>query len=543
MNFSSLRHRRLFALTTLVLVPLRAAALETQIGGAPVHLDVSETAVTRWHVDNGNVAPRGSLAYDPTGSNFGDLLDRLQVDASRGQWFSLLRLDGALFGHVPTAAPGDSIDRLLQDRYANRIDLEKIAVGYAGKNLELTLGDFYVSLGRGLVLSLRKIDEFGIDTTLRGASSTIRVQSLTLKAVGGVTNIVNNDESTGRQVGDPNDVVLGGAAEYRIGTIAIAGVQAADFRYQEGAFTSPTLPVTEIRNYGGSFEIPDLLEHGAFYAELDGQRRESAVPHQGWAAYGSLNAFFGKWNALLEAKDYADFQPVRTSLDSTRFLEFSTVDFYNSAPTLERVSQALKQNANIVGARLRLDARASEKFSPYASMGFFRDRIDNYDIFDPYAGVQIRWESGRASVSGGWRIDRNNALSREPGGLYAREWHVELDVAQPITGAWNLELAGFHRQHREAVTSFRPWSEGQSTLALRRGSTWTGSVGFEYSTESPEVNRPYQPNAGLQWQSDDTNNIVRLFAGGQRAGLKCVNGVCRNYPGFNGARIEVVLRR
>jgi len=45
---------------------------------------------------------------------------------------------------------------------------EKVVLEYSGRSVEIKLGDFYISIGRGMVLSLRKLDELGIDTTLQG---------------------------------------------------------------------------------------------------------------------------------------------------------------------------------------------------------------------------------------------------------------------------------------------------------------------------------------------------------------------------------------
>ena len=35
---------------------------------------------------------------------------------------------------------------------------------------------------------------------------------------------------------------------------------------------------------------------------------------------------------------------------------------------------------------------------------------------------------------------------------------------------------------------------------------------------------------------------LRLFAGQQRGALRCLNGVCKVFPDFTGARAELVLR-
>ena len=37
-------------------------------------------------------------------------------------------------------------------------------------------------------------------------------------------------------------------------------------------------------------------------------------------------------------------------------------------------------------------------------------------------------------------------------------------------------------------------------------------------------------------------SAIRIFAGGQRGGLRCVSGVCRVFPSFQGVKAEAVLR-
>src|SRR4029079_17190767 len=56
----------------------------------------------------------------------------------------------------------------LHSRYLRAFYPSKLFVGYQQPGLDLTVGDFYAQLGRGLVFSVRKIDELAVDTTVRG---------------------------------------------------------------------------------------------------------------------------------------------------------------------------------------------------------------------------------------------------------------------------------------------------------------------------------------------------------------------------------------
>ena len=50
----------------------------------------------------------------------------------------------------------------------------------------------------------------------------------------------------------------------------------------------------------------------------------------------------------------------------------------------------------------------------------------------------------------------------------------------------------------------------------------------------------YNSGSVLYRFTNDSN--LRLFVGQQRGGLRCVSGVCRVFPAFEGARAELTLR-
>ena len=56
-------------------------------------------------------------------------------------------------------------------------------------------------------------------------------------------------------------------------------------------------------------------------------------------------------------------------------------------------------------------------------------------------------------------------------------------------------------------------------------------------------------SGGLQWRSgssetavDRVLDTVSVFVGQQRGAIRCVSGVCRQFPPFEGARVELVSR-
>ena len=73
----------------------------------PARVQLSETMLSAYHFDNGNVAPQGTLQYDPTGSNYFEWLNKLQLDAAWSSLTAMVRVDSALYLNAPVAAPGE----------------------------------------------------------------------------------------------------------------------------------------------------------------------------------------------------------------------------------------------------------------------------------------------------------------------------------------------------------------------------------------------------------------------------------------------------
>jgi hypothetical protein len=113
-------------------------------------------------------------------------------------------------------------------------------------------------------------------------------------------------------------------------------------------------------------------------------------------------------------------------------------------------------------------------------------------------------------------------------------------VSQPLAGPFTLELQGLHRRRRESVggPSDR-WFEGQHSTAIDWGEHLSAAIGVEYDS------RPGTPlgyvNAMLSYRPSSALSFA-LFAGQRRGALRCVGGVCRVYPAFEGVRLDATLR-
>ena len=62
---------------------------------------------------------------------------------------------------------------------------------------------------------------------------------------------------------------------------------------------------------------------------------------------------------------------------------------------------------------------------------------------------------------------------------------------------------------------------------------------MEYTTRTDLPNTYF--NGSVIYKFNASSN-VKVFAGQQRGGLKCISGVCRIFPAFEGARLELTVR-
>lgn len=575
---------RLLVFLVAALLPSIAGAVELKLGSQPLRLDITESLYLNAHLDPGN--------GDPTAANYGELLSRLNVQLA---WWRVLfgfRIDSAFWAHTPQ--PGDRVDAgscpksdspryggagdscvvhdndpRLNDRFGRtpfsfhqipfdpKKFFEKLYLSYSGRSVDVTLGDFYVNLGRGLVLSVRKVDELGVDTSLFGGKVAVHEGDFSAVAVAGWSNIQNVDEATALYTKDPYDFVAGGHVDYRAGGQVIIGGNVMGGIPSTNASTTNSDHDYYLR-YGLSIDAPRLTRWLSFYGEYaraDDRVTDRALPAD--ALYAAATAYGGPATVLVEFKDYRNYQPWHSNPDA-----FGTL-LYQQPPTLERVTTQINNNTDIIASRLRVDYRLSSAALLFASFegGQSHPQVNVTDtILDAYAGAQLRWNDGRSHFFPlvGYRREHshddtggtaNNLLEEQ---LIAVEW----DAAQALPRGWSLEASGLIWFRQKAVpdvdgscdpaddlrSAYCPWREGNVYLSLKWAPRFILAGGYEFTTAVQESGHTHNFfNGSFQWNITSGTSI-RLFAGGQRPGLKCISGVCRVFPAFEGAKLEVVVR-
>jgi len=604
----------------------------------PIRVDITETSIVSQQFDARQ--DQGELIQN---HGYGAWINRLNLAVAWDRFSIGTRVDSSVYWRRPVdqsvCGPGvagvciapaqvDNVARDDASRYRNFVYPAKLYAKYTGKELEVTAGDAYVQFGRGLVLSLRKVDELGIDTTVRGGKITFTHDPFSFTLVGGLLNPTRIDEATGRSLVLPREIppdpsrriqgdrfgpqpifgsdrVIGAQIQAGRGLPVVASTnfvrftRCAPYRYLDNGFVAdgvldapfgscapndnetwlatipnavtPTIGASEIVMASQTLDIPSLWKHGNLYVEAAVQRRyHDTDPNDpranGNALYASLTNNFGRFTSTLEVKSYRNFYAVTGAVDQTRAVAFSGVS-YTNVPTAELVTQDSALgffNACVDGGRLRTDLRLSKPLLVYLQGIYAHTKSEipggyctesgrtvsavgaeqtTTNVFDGLAGFEWSFDADRSHffASAGARDDRK--VNGDP---YYGEAHAEYTFTKYLGGPYSLELTGRHRLRREENQNIRLpdpeaqwWRQGEHYTALKIAPKWVFSQGIEYTTL---VGYPtYYFNGAILYRFTSESNL-RIFFGQQRGGLKCVSGICKVFPAFSGARVELTLR-
>ncbi len=417
------------AAAVALLAPRVSAALDAgSVKGEPVQLDVTETTVVAQHFD-ARTPPNEAQAplQNFEDSKWGAWLNRLDATLRWDRLTAGLRLDSALYWTRPldSLKPGDTFYPSAQldneSRFKDSIYPAKLWVTYASPGVEVTAGDSYVQFGRGLTLSMRKIDELGIDTTLRGGKVQISRDPYALTLVAGFANPSRVDDATGRSLWVTSALAPGDSPTPQFGSDRILGIdfqagrglpvtlashlvqftRCAPYAYQNGvaqtdfasdpgAVTFGTCNASDVTQWikslnevphglqdnditmaGQSVEIPTLWGHGKLYVEGAVQQRRSpvAAPASGNALYAALTVDAGPASTTVELKSNRNFYTVVGSVGQLApELALVAYSFLPPAETFNMIDAEGTGdfNACVEGGRVREDVSVGDRLLVYA---------------------------------------------------------------------------------------------------------------------------------------------------------------------------------
>ena len=540
-----------FAVAALQSVPATAFDIKFPWAKEKGRIDVTWSMTFDYHHNNRN----GS---DDDDDHYSDLKNHLYLNYHQGDFTFGLRLDTWSF--FSALSPGDpeyaDFTRATAPPYVSEYVLEKIFLRVNKGILDFTAGDFYAVLGRGLALSLRRIDELAVDTTIRGGKLKVQEKKWGLTFLAGFVNAANIDGVSEKLIGEsctpslpgskcnpfrsyPNDVIIAGRLERKFFDLMNVGVH-----YLHASFKDTALPgVAQVA--GGSIEFPRIAKKLSFIVEADYLNR-SEQAKDGYALYVSANASLGRFTLLAEFKNYCDFDLSTTkTLNAEKYSSSARKFIYNEAPTLERNDQELDNNTNIRGFRFRLDyhLKATDTLF-YANYGRFWHTHDDSRSYHFFIGVEQRTKGGLYAVLSGGLREEIDLL----GNFSKQIIHIEGSLSLPLAGRFALQLKF---SHQERYGNTRNYRRGQAELSFSYSPLIIASFIYGYNTEFEErMNRDRRVMekvrqhflAGALSLRFHSRVTIKLLAGALRGGLTCVAGQCREIPPFAGFRISSVLR-
>ncbi|MBT9554866.1 MAG: TlpA family protein disulfide reductase [Myxococcales bacterium] len=456
--------------------------------------------------------------------------------------------------------------------------IERVFVAYAdrlggGASLSVVGGDFVEAYGRGLVFSVRKVDELGLDTAIRGGRIRADIGPVSVRAFAGLSNVQNMDVVDLGFQPERADRLAGGEASVRLPGAVDVGLRASWVDYDESSTSNHDEGDAA---FGGSVSAKRIAGLLSLYAEgaalwnLD--ERTSLVTGRtedqgalGSAFYGSASLSPGPGLTILfEYKDYRRFE-----VQNAETVALPLV--YIEPPTLERFDQIVPSTSNASGGRLLLQwlipgaellTSVNAVYYRWAKPDAFEwdEAVDLSDgklgngALHLYGAIERRFETGyRVSVGGGFRLEAPNGtfgdaftsdFAEGAPAFSRRLWHVEGELLVPLVGPHSLSLSFQHRSEDKALPpNIKSFVRGDASVTWGWSPHLTAALLYTYESEAAlSASDRYLNFAGeVLWQVTEDIQLG-VFGGRNTGGIICVSGVCRSLPSFYGARFEVVAR-
>lgn len=354
----------------------------------------------------------------------------------------------------------------------------------------------------------------------------------------------------------------------------LARVSAQGINLERGCLNSPeggciglgndlTRQARRAQQGGAAVEFPNVASVGSVYAEYAHQHLdlyERHQSHEGDALYLASTLTFERVTTTMEAKHVRGYQLLGAAIDPGRTPEFAPV-VYNMVPTTHPIwndTQFENFGTCVTGGRVRTDVQARRTVNFNTQLGYYRtfgevgpaacvpSEQNRNDVWDFAQGLDVASSGGKSSTSLllGTRFDDSAVPRADAQGntstAFYREQYLRYDIVRFIGGSSSVQLTGWHRRRHQALGGpSRPWLSGITTTSFQLGPSWNLTMGIEYD-QNPAFPATYF-NGQVRYNLSSSNN-VSLFVGQQRGGLRCVSGVCRMFPPFEGARLESTFR-
>jgi len=449
---------------------------------------------------------------------YSDLINQLDLALSTSRLLLDFRLDADL-----DFSPSEQ-----------KFSLAKRFAEYSAGGFRARAGDYYYSLGRGLVINMLKIFEeegldYVIDTTIDGGFLAYDAGPVTAQFFGGW---IDRPEEMATK-----DKVVGGSLG-----LNRQGFGAVRFHYAYGDLE----PGSEFGNKNVSLgslslDIPGLGGKGRFYGEFSLIQRRTydvGAPISGHGLYLESELRSGKFSLLLEFKDYRELN-----------FEYSRPPLLESEELDILADQFDGDRTDVSGVSARLDYYLPGSATLfYGKILYLNDNPEEHMLYGSYdrdirhflAGVEKKFgNGGYLNGLAGWREETDTSIAFMS--TDGQTFHYQVNASWPLVRQFSLEADW---KHKVFDGEYLDYSEIRSYLSLHKSPRWVAALLYEWTNNPEIVFFAHKENwlAGQFEVKFGRAHSARLFVGSTKGSTKCAGGVCRVFPPFKGVRLEAVFR-
>lgn len=411
-------------------------------------------------------------------------------------------------------------------------------VNYRKKGLALNAGNFYETIGRGLLLRGYEIKNSvyedlgyrvkqGFYRDIYGASGSYQHSLFSVKAIHGkvLNNLLPPSSDEKR-----TDLVTAAEAKFNlwqqsIGAIYMENINPTEFTQFAGVLLEGVIG-NNISYYG---EFGQQTNRGQHFFETN---HEAA-----YGAYATVDYSLPGFGISLEVKDYHNF-----------FLGSGL----NDPPTLVKEQSYKTLNRSIHFSDLNDEAGIQVEV-------FFKPSKNHLFTFNYAKAVSDIYFTYRfQEIFGEWSYDLSDYSNLKIFADVAYD-DIQLDKSRLATGIyynfplcenWNLGIETEYQHIERGFNSLTAITNTYAGLVFNFKSIFTGSLVWEFSNDESVTDNPYTekiekikhfPGINLQYKPSYKNTIT-LFAGERRGGPSCTSGICYEVLDFRGVEIRWTTR-
>ncbi|MBN1879540.1 hypothetical protein JW823_05460 [bacterium] len=450
--------------------------------------------------------------------------NQLMIHAGWRNWFGELRLRNMKYDD------GIHYDYRSREPEAD-FEVFKFKLGYRGELFEVTGGDFYQSLGRGIVLYVQEDKDLNLDRTIRGGNVRFSSDRFDFQAFGGEIEwykFLDNAADLTYKQREIKDELIGGMASVRVSDgirLGLNYVTGTLYEFIRNESVGEDFQTGSV-NVEATSLADGLIDVYAEYAKLywDSDAPYGTETEDGEAIYGSLTSYLGDFTVQLEYKDY-DYWTYR----------------YGRPPTADREDE-VNELDDTKGGRIKLDyfigatdTLVYVSYSQFNNQGHpdYLGRVQRNENTHYYLGIEQNWSHLYAHVTYGFKeyeeIDETHR-------------RATADLVFTFMDRHSLNLYGEYKYTE--ISGFK--KDEYKTYLTYSLSPYVAVTGHynrhEFDSDSGTPSSMDDWWAGEVTVTPIDTLTINVLYGGLPTGLLCSGGQCRIVPEFEGVQASLTYR-